>query len=617
MRERTFRWAVEVAVPRRQLWRYVSDTNRMNRLNGLFPVVYTYEPNDGGGSTVHARARVGGLWTLRWTERPTEWVEPDHFTISREYDNGPFCRLAYRVELLDCAGQSDSTQVEHTITVVPRHWLGALLAPVIFGFAAQRRTAAVLARAPGWATDGGYPLLGTEASRAGPRQRREIAAVLTGLAEELDAAPITESLQQLLTTQPDSELHSLEPYMLADRWKVDRRRTLEVFLHATKRGLFDLEYNLICPSCRQPQQRVAALAELTEASHCDTCNIGFGVDFDRAVEVRFSPQPIGLGLSYATYCHSGPANTPHRVAAWPLGAGEEREVVVPEGQGKHQFSAPQCGSAVFADLVEETTGRSTCAEVKLTAAGIVGLPERLKPAVERLRVRNTLPIAAELIMSRTEWADAAVTAADLTAMHEFRSLFGSEILAPGAEFSIRNMVFLFTDLVGSTAMYERIGDAPAFGLVRDHFDLMVEILTSHDGTLVKTIGDAVMAVFRRPDDGLRASLEMQARIGLIIDPVGDPLELRVGLNQGPCIVMNANDRVDYFGTTVNLAARVQSLAAGGEIALSPAVAEHSSVADLVVSMPGRRQQDVELKGLSGTHHVTILQTQRIPPQEPP
>ena len=139
------------------------------------------------------------------------------------------------------------------------------------------------------------------------------------------------------------------------------------------------------------------------------------------------------------------------------------------------------------------------------------------------------------------------------------------------------MAVLFTDLIGSTAMYAKTGDAGAFRIVNDHFDVVRDIVARHEGAMVKTIGDAVMAVFVDPLKCFDAALELDESIRTI-SADGEPLRMRVGFHVGPCIAMRANDRIDYFGTTVNLAARLESLAHAGEITLAKEVAERPAIA---------------------------------------
>ena len=129
---------------------------------------------------------------------------------------------------------------------------------------------------------------------------------------------------------------------------------------------------------------------------------------------------------------------------------------------------------------------------------------------------------------------------------------------------------LFTDLKDSTRLYREVGDATAFGHVMNHFDVLKSVIAEHDGALVKTIGDAVMAVFRQPSAGLKAMLFVQQR--LANPPDGQQaLNLKAGLHVGPCIAVTLNERLDYFGSTVNLAARLEGQSTGEDIVISSAV----------------------------------------------
>ena len=100
----------------------------------------------------------------------------------------------------------------------------------------------------------------------------------------------------------------------------------------------------------------------------------------------------------------------------------------------------------------------------------------------------------------------------LLARQTFRRLFRSERVDEREGLGIRQVTFLFTDLKGSTAMYERLGDLNAYALVREHFALLDAAVQEHSGAIVKTIGDAVMAVFSRPADAISAALHILEEI---------------------------------------------------------------------------------------------------------
>ncbi|HEY3110371.1 MAG TPA: adenylate/guanylate cyclase domain-containing protein, partial [Chloroflexota bacterium] len=184
---------------------------------------------------------------------------------------------------------------------------------------------------------------------------------------------------------------------------------------------------------------------------------------------------------------------------------------------------------------------------------------------------------------------------------ELLGLFLPAILAPGLQLAIQRLAFLFTDLTGSTALYQKVGQARAFRLVQDHFRILFQTVDDHRGAVVKTIGDAVMGAFPTGADAVACALAMQRAIrdldtGGAIDP---SRLLKIGLHEGPCIAVTANGRLDYFGTTINTAARVEHECRGGQIVITgevqrdPAVQEILGRAGLAVETA-----EVQLRGVS-------------------
>src|SRR4029079_7796983 len=115
----------------------------------------------------------------------------------------------------------------------------------------------------------------------------------------------------------------------------------------------------------------------------------------------------------------------------------------------------------------------------------------------------------ELIGKRKPFLTAKRMLSDQT----FRDVFKADNLNIDQRLKITSLTFLFTDLKGSTALYERVGDLAAFDLVRAHFHALLEILASDKGAGVKTSGDAVMATFIRPEHAIVAGLRMGGGVG--------------------------------------------------------------------------------------------------------
>ncbi len=139
----------------------------------------------------------------------------------------------------------------------------------------------------------------------------------------------------------------------------------------------------------------------------------------------------------------------------------------------------------------------------------------------------------------------------------FQEMFGGDILSAEESLEINHITLLFTDIKGSTKMYTELGDAKSYDVVRDHFKILFKSVESSGGTVVKTIGDAVMAVFTSPEDALRAALDAYKKFRETEFSGKGHLEIKMGLHTGSAIAVSMNGRNDYFGNTVNTAARIQ------------------------------------------------------------
>src|SRR6202041_2898045 len=201
-----------------------------------------------------------------------------------------------------------------------------------------------------------------------------------------------------------------------------------------------------------------------------------------------------------------------------------------------------------------------------------------------------------------------LTAKRLLTNQVFRDLYGTDTLDAEQRLKITSLTFLFTDLKGSTQLYERVGDLAAFDLVRTHFHVLHEIVAAETGAVVKTIGDAVMATFHSPDHAVAAALRMRDAMHKLNDERdSEDLVLKIGIHEGPCLAVVLNDRQDYFGQTVNIAARVQGLAGEcGSYATGPVV-QHPKTTDLL-SRSGVRlvPQHQMLRGIAGEMAVYAI-----------
>ena len=130
------------------------------------------------------------------------------------------------------------------------------------------------------------------------------------------------------------------------------------------------------------------------------------------------------------------------------------------------------------------------------------------------------------------------------------------------------VTIMFTDLVGSTALLERLGDRAAAGVLRRHFGILRKAVVVHGGREVKSLGDGVMVVFSAPASAVACAAAMQRGIARYNVTSGAELGLRIGLHSGDAL----HDGSDYVGMPVVIAKRLCDLCGPGQVTVSAAVA---------------------------------------------
>lgn len=576
------------------LWPLVSNTDRLNRAVGLPAAVS--EPIPGSFDRL-ARARVYGL-PLEWRERPFDFVAPRFHRSVRVFTRGPAARFEGGVRLEpDGAG---TRAVVHA-AFVPADALGALVLRALVPKSVADMAAMIERLDESLSRPGALPPLPRTRT---PAREGELAARAARLSVPPAERAAAERLVAHLRDAPDDEVLGLRPFELADRWGLERLAVLGACLRAVKAGLLDMSWEVLCPNC-SGSGGAASLSEMKGTAHCPTCALDFGVDLSESVELRFSVHPSARAASRAVYCVGSPAHSRHVVAQAPLAAGAPREVTLELAARSYAVRGLVGKRSVRlrprADAPAELTVDLSRAEGELA----------FRPG----RVSLTLRAGADELacVEAESWREAGATAALVTSLQEFRDLFSSEVLAPGHEIGVKRLALLFTDLKGSTAMYERVGDATAYGVVRDHFGYLNKIVAERRGAVVKTIGDAVMAVFASGADALEAALDMQERIGELDAALSPrpPVVLKIGVHEGAAIAINAGGVLDYFGTTANLAARVQNESAGGDVVVTDAVREDPAAAKLLAERAVPMEEFAcELKGLTGARRLWRLRPKK-------
>lgn len=574
-REFHYRWEYELESSPEELWPLVADTNRFNRDTGVPSIEVKGEERLAGTARRRLRLFVMGQM-VEWVEQPFEWIRPYRFGVVRQYRKGPLAEMRVLVELSRRA--EGGTHLVYEVWAQPKNVLGVAAIPVQIGLLSRRTFTNTLRRYDKLARSGGPPLYMNQSANFAQGGRARLQMLSEKLISQGADPHFVGKLAEMIEQADDISLARLRAYALADYWGVPRRTALEVCLWATRMGLLDLQWDLLCPHCRGAAQTSRSLTGIQSQVYCDSCNVDFTINFENSVELTFSPNQGVRHVESRSFCIGGPQVTPHIAAQQLLEPGAERTLELPLEVGRYRLRSNGVAGEQFLKVGAEGLSEAT---LRATAEGW-GKDEISLTGTPTLRFVNATAEERLFVLERTSWSDQAATAAEVTALQVFRDLFSHEALRPGEQISVGSLTVLFTDLRGSTQLYREIGDAPAFGRVMNHFDVLREAIRNEDGALVKTIGDAVMAVFRRPAGALRAILKAQQRLAVPTDEMR-PLMLKVGIHSGPCIAVTLNERLDYFGCTVNMAARLEGLSTGGDVVISDAVHSDPEIAEMLES----------------------------------
>jgi len=441
----------------------------------------------------------------------------------------------------------------------------------------------------------------------------DIRAQFTVLKQTVDPA-VVDAIQHMVENGADRELNRINVLDFSKRTGLDEEQVISGFLHSARLGLFDLTWNVLCPGCGGVLGAHSTLKSLKPGDyHCGLCACGYEASVDEQVEVAFTVSPRTRQIA-AHDPNSLPIWDYYRQIFWSSGVDFDDEsfatladevtldtLELPPGeravlslQLPKEFVIvfePVTHSAQFIDVQgEPTRERQQLSLVFTKTPTPTGSTQTMRPGPLRLALDNeadvrVLPsvfVVNETLHRMIGRRKPFLTAKRMLSNQTFRDVFKADNLNVDQRLKITSLTFLFTDLKGSTALYERVGDLAAFDLVRAHFHALLQIIAAEKGAVVKTIGDAVMATFIRPEHAIIAGLRMRSAMDELNRQRGkDDLIVKIGIHEGPCLAVMLNERQDYFGQTVNIASRVQNLSTAQEIHITGPVADAPAVAAIL------------------------------------
>ena len=465
-------------------------------------------------------------------------------------------------------------------------------------------------------------------------------------------------LETMISGNDDFELFRINPIQYSTEKNIPEREAIDLFIYGAKVGLFEMEWHLTCVYCGTMVESFRDLADIYTHFGCRVCSSLNDVALDDYIQVSFTISPQIRDILFR---HPGELSAEDFYLKYSLSKG-----ILPNDKGVEFYDLLRQMTKKFVDLeansivstefdlgpgllqIRDTANNSSVSfligEKVNDETSVISL--NLMEKEFQANDRKLEPMELQMDMCTVQLAQVGQMTASTTRIElenksdkkrpiwiihyppdhkptykklapflsgkkllttqTFRDLFRSELVSGSEGIAVKDITFLFTDLKGSTDMYDRIGDLKAYALVRQHFVTLSHVIDQNSGSIVKTIGDAVMATFMNPVDALNTAIEMLRDIEELNHNISDDLVLKIGIHSGPSIVVTLNDRLDYFGQTVNIAARVQGLAGANEIYLSSDAQNAPGVKDVLKSYDVSSEK-VQIRNLTvsyDTHYQT-------------
>ncbi len=477
---------------------------------------------------------------------------------------------------------------------------------------------------------------------------------------ELEAAHswsprVISKLETFIRTADDYSLFRVNPYTFAAEKGISEAEAIDLFLYSAKFGIFEMDWNVLCAFCPHVVESFQYLNKLHTHRTCQFCGSQEQAALDDYIQVTFTvlpqirdnsyryPESLSVEDFYYKFNFTKGLMPPSGFTLEGIIALLHKDVrdIQPKETQTFEFDlppgrfeiidVPHNALLVFGvedseikDAPTQTTSINMANGKFSVLNRVVGPMEvasgptviqleqfgRLQRGKHRFEIENQMDERARLWIiqyplgfeSYYQEYEPFLSGKKLLSTQTFRDLFRSEVIDTAEGIEVKDLSYLFTDLKGSTALYDRIGDAKAYYLVRQHFETLTQVIAAKSGAIVKTIGDAVMATFVNPADAVDAAITMIEKIDAFNKNISEELILKIGVHKGHSIAVAVNERLDYFGQSVNIASRIQGLADANEIYISGDVYAAAGVSDTLKShlvMP----EQVSVKGVSEKQQV--------------
>lgn len=550
-----YRWHFEVNSTPTELWPSLSDTNQFFKDLGHYPIHEILLKRDLPKN--HLQIACDPLHRLdAWIEEPFQWEAPYGYSVKRHYQNGHFKELTFSVELTRLGNE---THIAITHAGTAKNKISLLRIKLMFSNKYKRKLRKTL-----FSYDQDSKIKNPEKSdsvrnRFNNRKHRE--NLIQKLSLESRKPVASKKLIMYLKTSDEQKLKAIHPADIASALTIQLHEAIELLLKAASLEILIFNWNLVCPDCKNHVQSVSHLFKITGHLYCNSCETTFKPDFNKTIQLVFQPHPLVRKLSNKNYCLGSPANRSHIVMRQYIRPGKKQFLKVRLSPGKYRLFTDRYEGTILIDVKENGPVNNILRIKKGNPAG-----QKISlSASPNLILHNQTGRRVMVSLEKADWIR-PVVASEITSLQTFRNHFPNELIRDEEKFHSSDLTVMFTDLFNSSQMYSTEGDESAIKQVMDHFEILRRAVDKERGAIVKTIGDSIMAVFRSPLHALRAFLNAQEEIKK--QTKTGKIKLKAGIHTGDCIAVTLNNRIDYFGKTVNISARLVEQAYENELVVS-------------------------------------------------
>jgi len=370
---------------------------------------------------------------------------------------------------------------------------------------------------------------------------------------------VAKKMSSLIYEKDDDEVFKIKLYELVRKWKVERRELISSFVKASKAGIFEICWDVICPHCKGSRATANHLQDLLEQNECSPCELVFDLDDLNLIDVTFKIADHIRKVKNISYCAGEPHKKEHILFQNYINPKETVAVTSHLEEGYYRARLRGKETSLVLNVTESASDKPivwNCRDNKIDE------PISCSSSVT---VFNDWDDRIFLTFESMKKSDTYLSPLEVFSNQDFQNLYSNESIKKGVQLKLPSQIVLFTDVIGSTKFYERVGDKEAYTQIKRHFDIIEKVTNEFEGMIIKTIGDAVMISFNCP----KAVFDAVKKITTVID-ADETIEfkLRFSVHKGPMIAVNYNTGIDYFGNNVNISAKLQAISEDDEISMS-------------------------------------------------